>query len=205
MSSGPPPAYPGFPAGYPTSYGAAEGDWLAWSYKTRIGGNGSLAEVPYPNDFGIRLDDITDGTSTTVGFAEVKAFWPCLGFTNAVSTTPPDGPTALPTAGAEFLVECGRTAWTGGVTQMTGLTFTFPPNTFVPFTNPRDGKTYDIDWHSSGSLIYAAITARSYHPGGVNSLFMDGSVRFITNSIDQATWRALGTRNGGEVVDPTKY
>jgi len=39
----------------------------------------------------------------------------------------------------------------------------------------------------------------------VNALFMDGSVKFVTNSIDQATWRALGTRNGGEVVDSTKY
>jgi hypothetical protein len=34
----------------------------------------------------------------------------------------------------------------------------------------------------------------------VNSLFMDGSVRFVTNAIPQLTWRALGTRNGGEPV-----
>ena len=38
----------------------------------------------------------------------------------------------------------------------------------------------------------------SYHSSGVNVLFGDGSVRFITNSIDLATWRGLGTRNGGE-------
>ena len=47
--------------------------------------------------------------------------------------------------------------------------------------------------------------ARSYHAGGVNALFMDGSVKFVINSIDRDTWRALGTRNGGEVVDSTKY
>jgi hypothetical protein len=29
---------------------------------------------------------------------------------------------------------------------------------------------------------------------------MDGSVRFVNSSISQATWRALGTRSGGEVV-----
>jgi prepilin-type processing-associated H-X9-DG protein len=40
----------------------------------------------------------------------------------------------------------------------------------------------------------------SYHPGGVNVLFLDGSVHFIKDSIDRPTLRALGTRSGGEVV-----
>ena len=47
---------------------------------------------------------------------------------------------------------------------------------------------------------YAAVTARSYHPGGINVLLGDGSVRFVNNSIAHSTWRALGTRNGGEVA-----
>jgi prepilin-type processing-associated H-X9-DG protein len=42
--------------------------------------------------------------------------------------------------------------------------------------------------------------ARSRHSGGVNTLFGDGSVRFVRNSIPPATWRAWGTMNGGEVV-----
>ncbi|MBJ7431528.1 MAG: DUF1559 domain-containing protein, partial [Gemmataceae bacterium] len=36
--------------------------------------------------------------------------------------------------------------------------------------------------------------------GGVNFLFGDGSVRFITDSIDEQTWVKLGTRQGGEVA-----
>lgn len=44
-------------------------------------------------------------------------------------------------------------------------------------------------------------TARSRHHGGVNALMGDGAVRFVLETIDQATWRALGTRNGGELVD----
>jgi prepilin-type processing-associated H-X9-DG protein len=38
-------------------------------------------------------------------------------------------------------------------------------------------------------LTYAAITSRSYHPGGLNVSLMDGSVRPVRNSINQMTWR----------------
>jgi len=44
-------------------------------------------------------------------------------------------------------------------------------------------------------------TARSAHPGGVNLLMGDGSVRFVADSIAREAWRGLGTRNGGELVD----
>lgn len=43
-------------------------------------------------------------------------------------------------------------------------------------------------------------SASSHHPGGVNALRMDGSVRFVKDAIGLATWRALATRSGGEVV-----
>jgi len=45
------------------------------------------------------------------------------------------------------------------------------------------------------------VTARSLHPGGVNALMGDGSVRFITGSIQRQVWRGLGTRNGDELVE----
>ena len=47
---------------------------------------------------------------------------------------------------------------------------------------------------------FSAVNARSYHPGGVNALFGDGSVRFIKDSIAGSTWRALGTISGGEII-----
>ena len=40
----------------------------------------------------------------------------------------------------------------------------------------------------------------SFHPGGANVLLMDGSVRFVKAERQPATWNALGTRAGGEVV-----
>jgi prepilin-type N-terminal cleavage/methylation domain-containing protein/prepilin-type processing-associated H-X9-DG protein len=47
--------------------------------------------------------------------------------------------------------------------------------------------------------------ARSYHPGGANAAFCDGSVHFFKNSINPRTWFALGTRAGGEVVSSDAY
>jgi prepilin-type N-terminal cleavage/methylation domain-containing protein/prepilin-type processing-associated H-X9-DG protein len=47
--------------------------------------------------------------------------------------------------------------------------------------------------------------ASSNHAGGVNTLFGDGSVKFLKDSVNQNTWWSLGTRNGGEVVDASAY
>jgi prepilin-type processing-associated H-X9-DG protein len=44
--------------------------------------------------------------------------------------------------------------------------------------------------------------ARSKHIGGVNVGMADGSIRFVSNGISLATWRALGTISGGEVLGP---
>jgi prepilin-type processing-associated H-X9-DG protein len=38
------------------------------------------------------------------------------------------------------------------------------------------------------------------HPGGVNTVFCDGSVRTVTFSVDAATWAAACTRNGNETL-----
>ena len=45
----------------------------------------------------------------------------------------------------------------------------------------------------------------SQHPGGVNVLLGDGSVRFLKNSINNQTLAGLCTRNGGEVLDASSY
>jgi len=48
---------------------------------------------------------------------------------------------------------------------------------------------------------WGVATARSFHPGGVNVLMGDGSTRFVSEKIQRNIWRALGTRNGGEIVE----
>jgi len=56
----------------------------------------------------------------------------------------------------------------------------------------------------SGST-FAAITSRSFHPGGVQSLFGDGAVRFVPQTLDGYVWRALGTVAGGGAVSGTSF
>jgi prepilin-type N-terminal cleavage/methylation domain-containing protein/prepilin-type processing-associated H-X9-DG protein len=57
-----------------------------------------------------------------------------------------------------------------------------------------------VGTYSSWDTRRVVLTARSRHPGGVNLLLVDGSVRFISNDIDLATWQALCTPHGGEVL-----
>jgi prepilin-type processing-associated H-X9-DG protein len=116
------------------------------------------------------------------------------------TTAIPNTTSELIALGGAFVPAAAHTSWAKGQNIFTGLNFVFPPNTLVAYSNPSDGITYDVDWVGGTLLGYSAFTARSYHNGGVNAAFMDGSVRFIANSIPQLTWRALGTRNGGEVV-----
>ena len=49
------------------------------------------------------------------------------------------------------------------------------------------------------------IAASSNHPGGVNVLLLDGSVRFVKDTIDYQSWLAVGTRAGGEIVSSDAF
>ena len=78
---------------------------------------------------------------------------------------------------------------------------------FMTLTTPNSSAVDVVNWAipnsdplmpvSTAGLQYSA--ARSRHAGGVNVLLADGSVRFVRNTIDLTTWKALGTMDGGEV------
>jgi prepilin-type N-terminal cleavage/methylation domain-containing protein/prepilin-type processing-associated H-X9-DG protein len=57
-----------------------------------------------------------------------------------------------------------------------------------------------IGTYTSWDTRKVILSARSRHPGGVNVLLADGSVRFAADAISLATWQALSTPAGGEVV-----
>ena len=45
----------------------------------------------------------------------------------------------------------------------------------------------------------------SRHPGGVNCMMGDGSVRFVKDGISLPTWRGIGSRSGGETVSGSDF
>ena len=47
--------------------------------------------------------------------------------------------------------------------------------------------------------------SRSRHPGGVNGLLCDGSVRYFKDSIALPAWQGLSTMRGGEVLSSDQY
>jgi prepilin-type processing-associated H-X9-DG protein len=51
-----------------------------------------------------------------------------------------------------------------------------------------------------GSVSEMTAASRSRHPGGVNVLKADGSVHFVSQNIELATWQAMGSISGGEII-----
>ncbi len=191
----------------PTSYGASAGTWFIWDPNTNTYGDGA-----FNVNWGTRISAVTDGLSSTLGISEVKTAGNELrnGLNpNVLNSPPPMTPAQVIALGGSFVAAVAHTEWVNGIILQTGMTTLFPPNTQVIVNS--GGQNYDIDFTTSilGSttvnMTYVAITSRSYHPGGVNCLLMDGSCRFIKSSIAQQTWRALGTRTGGEVVSSDAY
>lgn len=164
--------------------------------------NSNNVSMP-PNDgpfwprFTYSVHDITDGTSNTAGFSEhIKG-----DFSNAVVS--PNGdtfrPGTYPSTPDEAMTQCNAI-------NISNLAFQGNSNGGRSWMN--DGHTETRYYHASPpgsrSCMFPpqriSTTANSAHDNGVNLLLMDGSVRFVPYSINLTTWRALGTRNGGETV-----
>ena len=66
-------------------------------------------------------------------------------------------------------------------------------------------STPDCTTANWAGALPGLFSARSSHTGGVNLMMMDGSVRFVHDSIDLTTWQALATRDGSEQVDSHSF
>jgi prepilin-type N-terminal cleavage/methylation domain-containing protein/prepilin-type processing-associated H-X9-DG protein len=188
------------------NYAANLGTWAVLTNKATAmqPGDGAFG----PNRY-CRAAEISDGLSNTLAMSEVKAYTAkIVGGSNTQVYSPLPPPPASPASllayslGAFSATKYTHAEWVDGKVHETGFTTVFAPNTLVPYSS--GGVEYDVDYISATEAnlgdTLAAVTARSYHPAGVNSLFMDGSVRPTAGSISILVWRALGTRSGGEAM-----
>jgi prepilin-type processing-associated H-X9-DG protein len=130
----------------------------------------------------IRIADITDGTSSTVGIGErnsgfAQSIWAGVVLGQEMvynqSTQPEPYDPALP----------GCQNWRPSLTAVVVHSRQYTVNS--PKASPAS-------FHSA-------------HVGGGNFLFMDGSVHFISNNIDLTNMRALCTRSYGEIISGDAY
>jgi prepilin-type processing-associated H-X9-DG protein len=130
------------------------------------------------------FDRVTDGLSGTLFMSEML----------------------IPTSSDEGL---RRNIYSQGTT-LAGMSFTprltpnaatdIVPNWFVPATYNCVNQPPFLPCAASGGASDWWTAARSKHPGGVNALFGDGSVRFAPNDVNTSVWRGAGTKSGGEAV-----
>lgn len=155
------------------------------------------------------LAEFVDGMSSTIAFAEKRLgsgpgrpYNPTRDWIDGVGVETPGGMTA-----DDWVMLCSSLdAGQMGSAQLDAgrywLLYGARFSTFFASVPPNSAIPDCGNAHINGEGVFAA---RSYHPGGVNVAMADGSVRWVASSIAVPTWRALGTRDGGEVVDPGSY
>jgi prepilin-type N-terminal cleavage/methylation domain-containing protein/prepilin-type processing-associated H-X9-DG protein len=188
------------------NYRFNEGSNILYSYAETDTGNVNTTLPPPDGPFfperSIRLSEVIDGTSNTALSSEKL-----LGdFNQGIATIRRDvyvGSTQ-PTTPEQAYQDCQATdnsstpangesgagaPWLDGFLHTSIYKMNAPPNKKSCYFYPA-------------RLV---MTASSNHPGGVNVGFCDGSVRFIKETVDRGTWRALGSMNGGEIIPGDGY
>jgi prepilin-type N-terminal cleavage/methylation domain-containing protein len=184
---------------YPLNYAVNMGVWLVYDPNTRRGGDGVFSPGSR-----LRTGEVADGLSQTLCAAEVKAWTPYYRNAAHLGALPLPSTGAVCGLGGELKTNSGHTEWVDGRVHQTGFTAAFAPNTRV--LCEAAGTSYDVDWtnqqEGKSALVatFAAVTARSYHGGGVNAVLMDGSVHWFDDDINLGVWRAYATRQGGELL-----
>jgi prepilin-type N-terminal cleavage/methylation domain-containing protein len=187
-------------------YGVCVGDWYVWG-----GFDSAPTRTAFSMNRSRRLAEFIDGLSNTVVMAEVRASQPGVNCPGLAQVGFPDRippPSADPKAVAPEYETCRywprfHQEWADGNAHASGFTTAWPPNrAVIGAAADRLGLDLDLKTISEekGGPSYGAITARSYHPGGINVLLGDGGARFVKSTINGTIWRALGTISGGEVI-----
>jgi hypothetical protein len=174
----------------------ARGNYAACYGKSRYGRlyteNPTLGGI-FGNNSKYSMRDITDGSSNTLAFSELK--YRAFRFKPPNHQDPP--------------IRDSRGVWAYGImgsnifSTLTGPNSTTPDGVWGCRTAPSEGMPCtQIGSSSTTSTVnqnmFAA--ARSYHVGGVHGTLADGAVRFFSNNIDLLIWQGLGSRQAGEVL-----
>lgn len=176
----------------------------------------------------IGLNGVTDGTSNTAMWSEAVSGSPLAvlagtgktnefrGFFNTNFMPNPNNLLQSPAQVVQFMAACNLVApntfsvGPNGVgLRGTSWQMTFPYYAnyglynHVGNPNSRQCNCSPID--QIGLDIYGTSPPTSFHTGGVNIAFCDGSVRFIKENITLQTWWAIGTRAGNEAINANNF
>lgn len=182
--------------GAQTNYMADMGSWIVW--QSASGPNAGLQApngVFYGNS-ATRFSDVIDGLSNTAFFSErVLA----------------DGNNAVVSPNSDVFFHPGApTTIDDAVAMCKAININDLSNQFPLFMGAPWVNGQHVFQHVTGPntrscgffiSLRATMPPSSRHPGGVNVLMGDGSVKFIKDSINLATWRGLGTRGGSEIIN----
>jgi prepilin-type processing-associated H-X9-DG protein len=175
------------------------------------GGTGSSPAVPYRNKPSAALgmlkngktsiSEITDGTSNTIAMIE------CAGRDERFVSQYADGNVSQTSIGYPYPIRNLGVSIAG---PHRFWRWADPGNAFGVSGQPNNPAAIPLYVREAGAWPSTSTTAGgqgqqneeafAYHPGGVNALFGDGSVHFIKNTINLATFRYIITLNGGEVI-----
>ena len=149
-----------------------------------------IEQQPLYNKF--KLDEPWDSPHNKALLKEIPSTYLCPSRSDAESSTT----TYRVLTGEGALFESDKNIGLADVTDGTSNTvMAVEGKEPVPWTKPDAELVFDP---AAPPSLYGA---GSSHPGGFNVLFADGSVRFIGSSINPGVFRALVTRNGGEVIN----
>jgi prepilin-type N-terminal cleavage/methylation domain-containing protein/prepilin-type processing-associated H-X9-DG protein len=190
--------------------GALNYDWTRIPLQARGVFNIRPPGEPRP---GVRLTDISDGASSTFAMGEAVGGSPIY---LVRDLTNPAQLAISSITGQSISLEQSWSAagvgdqshpWYGSVFGVTAQYGLAPDPRDEPMNrSPGTPTVYGADPAGDGSSGMDFISGfRSLHPGGCNFLFCDGSVRFVTNTIDSVVYRSLSTYAGGEALSGTEY